>query len=559
MNRIRSLLTPVVVLLSLLVIGLIANQHVQAAPAGELTRASATFAHFFLFRATSSPTPWWQTYTRVDASGGVHTAFYTNQEVYYAHCAMACDNPANWTETPIADAGYYDSLNYPVVDVDSAGRPRMMWYHDPDYVYAECNANCANAANWTAIQVPVSAPSGYIYPQTARYFALDAQGRPRFVCYGWDYDDENVYEGFQYTTCDGNCTTASNWHSSLIDLNTYIEQPQIVLSTNGQPRVMGLNTDNELTYLGCNTNCSQAENWGRTTLYPIGYWGNFSFRLDSLGQPRVAFYTQDSSDGALYYAWSNSTAIASTVWFSDSLALPPNDERTVDLAIDSQNHPRMAFASNQENLDYVECTANCESTSSTWQLQHIETGDELDLSDPIPPGGGCLTSVWMLLGYPSLALDAADQPNVSYYARHSKLCLGGDGQYHILNDVWALRFANVSGSSTPTAPGSVIPTGPALGIIDVSYTFTATVSPITTTQPITYVWQATGLTTQTHTGRGASDTATFTWPSGATGVKTISVSASNQVGTAHGSKNIIISETPIVFNHWVYLPLVIRH
>ena len=77
------------------------------------------------------------------------------------------------------------------------------------------------------------------------------------------------------------------------------------------------------------------------------------------------------------------------MWFSDSLALPPNDERTVDLAIDSQNRPRMAFASDQENLDYVECTANCESTSSTWQLQHIETGDELDLSDPIPPSGIC--------------------------------------------------------------------------------------------------------------------------------------------------------------------------
>ena len=557
MNRTRSLLTLVSALAVLLIIGLIANPRVRAAPVDELTRTSATFAHFYLFRAESSPTPWWQTHTRIDASGGVHTAFYTSQSVYYAHCSTACDNPTNWTATPLAAAGSYDSLNYPVVDVDPAGRPRMMWYHDPDYVYAECNANCANAANWSAIAVPVVAPSSYIYPQTARYFALDAQGRPRFVCYGWDYDDENVYEGFQYTTCDGNCTTATNWHSALIDLDTYIEQPQLVLNAGGQPRIMGVNTDDELTYLGCNANCAQAENWGRTTLYEVGYWGNFSFRLDTQGRPRVAFYTGDSSDETMYYAGSNSTALAPTSWFSDSLALPPNDERTVDLALDSQNRPRMAFASAQEDLDYVECTANCESTSSTWQLQHIETGDELDMSDPIPLGG-CLASTWMLLGYPSLALDAADQPNVSYYAQHSKFCLGGDGQYHILHDVWALRFANVSGSSTPIAPISVIPTGSALGIINVSYTFTATVSPITTTQPITYLWQATGLTPQIHHGRGRTDTATFTWPSDATGIKTISVSASNQVGTAYGSNSILISATPIIFSHWIYLPAIRR-
>ncbi len=555
MNRLRSLLTLIIALSLLPIINLAANRQAQAAPVGPLTPTSATFAHFYLFRAESSPTPWWQTHTHIDASGGVHTAFYTSQSVYYAHCSAACDNPANWTATPITGAGSYDSLNYPVVDVDPIGRPRMMWYHEPDYVYAECNANCANAANWITVQVPVAAPSGYIYPQTARYFALDAQGRPRFVCYGWDYDDENVYEGFQYTTCDGNCTIASNWHSSLIDLDDYISQPQIVLNAASQPRVMGVSTDDELTYLGCNTNCAQTENWGRTTLYPTGYWGKFSFRLDTQGRPRVAFYSPDAGDKAMYYAWSNSTAISATNWFSDSLALPPNDERTLDLAFDSQNRPQMVFASDQENLDYVTCTANCESTSSTWQLQHIETGDELDLSDPIPLGG-CLTSVWMLLGYPSLALDAADQPNVSYYAQHSKLCLGTDGQYHILHDVWALRFATVGGSSTPTAPGSVTPVGPVLGLINVTYTFTATVGPITTTQPITYVWQTTGLPTQTHTGRGRSDTATFTWPSGATGVKTISVSASNQVGTVHGSKTILISETPIVFNHWVYLPAI---
>jgi hypothetical protein len=198
------------------------------------------------------------------------------------------------------------------------------------------------------------------------------------------------------------------------------------------------------------------------------------------------------------------------------------------------------------------------SSNSTWQLQHIETGDELDASDPIPAGPGCLSSAWMLIGYPSLALDAADQPNVSYYARHPKYCLGGDGQYHILNDVQATRFASAGGSSTPTAPGSMTLTGPTIGAVGISYTFTATVSPITATQPITYVWQATGQTAQTHTGRGTSDTASFTWPTGATGQKTVTVSASNAAGTVSKSSSITLYATPIQFNHWVYLPAVLR-
>jgi hypothetical protein len=45
---------------------------------------------------------------------------------------------------------------------------------------------------------------------------------------------------------------------------------------------------------------------------------------------------------------------------------------------------------------------------------------------------------------------------------------------------------------------------------------------------------------------------------GATGVKTITISASNKAGTAHGNNSILISATPIVFNHWVYLPAVLR-
>jgi len=444
-------------LLSLMLPCLLALNVLMAAPP-EMAHAagSSAFARLYLMRTEVSPTPWWQTSTLVDGSGGVHTAYFTNQFIHYAYCPAGCDDPANWTQTPLTGAGPNDSLDYPALALDPTNRPRMMWFKDHYYYYAECNANCTNAGNWTAVQVPVANQIDYIYPQTARYFALDSQGRPRFVCYGSDYDDWGVYKGFNYTTCDGNCTNAANWHSDLIDLQDWFYDPQIVLNANGQPRVMGTLDHETLAYLGCNANCSQSENWGGVSLYDVGYYGEFAFRLDSLGRPRVAFYTGTSSDPNLYYAWSSSTDYTSTQWDNYGQDLAPFDWRSLDLAIDSQNRPHIVFASSAADLDYARCTANCESDTATWQVQHVETSDELDASDPIPLDPGCTVSTWMVEGYPSLALDAMDQSSLSYYTRHSQFCLGIDNQYHTRHDVWALRFAT-TGTSPLLNPGVYLP------------------------------------------------------------------------------------------------------
>jgi hypothetical protein len=84
--------------------------------------------------------------------------------------------------------------------------------------------------------------------------------------------------------------------------------------------------------------------------------------------------------------------------------------------------------------------------------------------------------------------------------------------------------------------------GPATGVVQVNYTFTATVNPITTTLPITYFWQATGQSPVTHTGGDLDDTVTFNWNT--PGTKTITVTATNAIGTATNTYNVTISYTP---------------
>jgi hypothetical protein len=312
--------------------------------------------------------------------------------------------------------------------------------------------------------------------------------------------------------CDAGCATASDWYTTTV--NTPGLRPdvlQLVFDGNDRPRVLGYDDNGpSLVYAQCDGNCSVAANWGSVGLFDPGYyssWDNgYTLRRDAQGRPRIAYYRADSNNNVLHYAWSNSNALTVTGWFSYTLNYPSNrDDWAVDLALDSQGRPRVTFASDKLDLSYLTCSANCESATPTWQQQYKDS----------------------------------------------------QGNPQILYDAKGIRFARPGGAVTPTAPGSVALSGPTIGVVNISSTFTATVSPITATTPITYVWQATGLTTQTHTGRGTSDIASFTWPSGATGQKTITVSASNAVGAVSKSTLITIYDKPIQFNHWVYLPIVI--
>ncbi len=86
-------------------------------------------------------------------------------------------------------------------------------------------------------------------------------------------------------------------------------------------------------------------------------------------------------------------------------------------------------------------------------------------------------------------------------------------------------------------------TGPPTGITNTAYTFTANISPTTTTQPITYVWQATGHDDLiTHTN-GLSDSVSFNWLT--PGVQTITVTATNVGDTVTDVHTITIAIRPI--------------
>jgi hypothetical protein len=415
------------------------------------TVANTTFSRFFLQDPLSS-TAYWHSHTVVDASGGIHVTFYDTSYIYYVHCAANCENSANWSELPLFAVGYLSSLDEPTLAVDTNGHPRLIWYSSNEsgtfYYYAECNDHCTDSASyWTS--VAVTSLGAYGYPQNIRYAALDNQNRPHLVYAMTSFSDY----GFYYLSCDSGCITASNWYTTTIVTNGLEpDEFQLVFDPNGRPRVLGYDSnDSELVYAECNSNCTTASNWGSVgILGPVYYLSEFgyAFRVNAQGYPRIAYYDENVNNNVLYYAWSNASPLIASNWHNYTLNYPTDtDYWSLDLAIDSQGRPLVAYATDTLNMSLVTCTSNCETTSHTWQQQAVETENDLNASFPIPTNSGCLSSTWMVIGYPSPGLNAANSPSVSYWARHAQLCSNSFEATSIMYDAESIRIATSGGTS----------------------------------------------------------------------------------------------------------------
>jgi hypothetical protein len=110
----------------------------------------------------------------------------------------------------------------------------------------------------------------------------------------------------------------------------------------------------------------------------------------------------------------------------------------------------------------------------------------------------------------------------------------------------------------PTGPSDVAISGPTTGVVQAGQTYTATVSPIMATRPITYVWQATNQSQETHPGGGLSDTVHFTW--NVTGTQAITVTATNVISTVANARVVTVTDAPPGPETYpVYLPIVIKN
>lgn len=138
-----------------------------------------------------------------------------------------------------------------------------------------------------------------------------------------------------------------------------------------------------------------------------------------------------------------------------------------------------------------------------------------------------------------------------------------------LSDVLALSWSqpgtypvnvtahNPAGTVSMTRPVTITIVGPITATLSgaglvpagLPYPITATVSPITASWPITYVWQATHQQPISHTAQ-SSDTAIFTWLD--PGLVTITLTIKNQ-----GGMMLLQKVIQVVPNYYLYLPIIL--
>lgn len=422
---------------------------------------------------TSHPT------AAVDPAGGVHIAFTpqsANQNnpsrpAYYAYCASNCTSPAAFTILHLGDGVDYASLA-----LDPAGQPRMLLRKPVQatfvFQYWQCDGDCLNPAKWRSEDVgyTYARPVGWVEP-FIHSFALDHQGRPRFVYYDNGADSEDTHRGMFYAYCDSDCTGAANWFETRLLDDTYASDFDLAFGGGDEPRLVYTTYNSEtitqqVAYAGCEANCDNAANWSGIVLADtasasVAYFATFDLAVNAAGKPRLALYTGTGVGGSLapnslYYLTCDANQCAQDqAWSALRLDLAQTQgEDGVALALDNQGQPRIAYHAPLAagfGLFYAWCDTDCAAATQGWQAQEMEASEEINAELPIPPWPGCsfpqcnppippcTLSFWDSGVRPALTLDAAGNPRIAYDANHEQG--GGCGAF---TDTKLTRFIQFS-------------------------------------------------------------------------------------------------------------------
>ena len=391
----------------------------------------------------------------VDASGGMHAAYVhfvpgaEHPPAVYTSCsggAARCADAANWRSVQLADLAREVQLQ-----LTPAGQPRLLIVTDSavyangkDYWYAACDAGCENQAQWSLTRVAASHGTAVTdFDEEARpqrYFALDPQGRPRFL-----YRDRNYFYrepdhlGTYYVACDANCTDAANWTETRLNFMIqedfrFVEEswwhPALAFTSTGQPRVIaelyaknedGSEAPSGLYYFECDGGCDSRAGWSRFWVLELGSgpspYSGWDLELDAANRPHIALFTADGAqhqiDHELIYLRCDGDCLADSGWKGTTLGLPVTDGQAPDLELDKQARPRIAYGAGRGDLGYAWCDSACETSDTQWKSKVVETAEAMEAANPQALPLHCDNDLWHG-ARPVLALDAAGSPRIAY-------------------------------------------------------------------------------------------------------------------------------------------------
>jgi hypothetical protein len=289
--------------------------------------------------------------------------------------------------------------------------------------YAECEASCTDAANWTTSMIIDHQAAQDVTGET---LALDSQGRPRFLMHtyvaylGVGQKEPHTY----YVQCDSDCTSPSSWSIDSIgdQMSTY---STLVFDADDRAHLSTVLIDpmssvKQVAYLQCAANCGSGESWSGILLAPafenaVGYvLPSVSLALTSTGGARVAALTMPEPGARALTYFECDQDCTNDNWRLATLSTKWELGSGVDIAVDANDHTRLVYTLDY-NIGLYHCDdADCTAESSNWALEKVEFASEL-APDATILWPNCSYGVWQLHD-PSIALTARGAARVGYEA-----------------------------------------------------------------------------------------------------------------------------------------------
>ncbi|HVJ91193.1 MAG TPA: hypothetical protein VM580_15425 [Labilithrix sp.] len=400
------------------------TETIQGPAAGDGTATPEGGIRFFLPTGepdnTSAPT------VEVDAQGNTHAIYpaYAIGGAYYAFCGPGCSSPET---TKVVHFETDGTVANAMLALDKQGRPRVLLSSYSKIYWASCDADCGEQASWSVSMILDHNAEREV---SGEALALDPEGRPRFLMH--------TYRAFLgigqkapetlWVACDANCGSPESWKQSVIQTEIW-QGTHLRFDENGVAKVA---TVTDLTiddvkvayaaYVECAADCTTEEAWKGIGLGPaysteydaVAIKPTVSLALTKAGAPRIAFMAKNEDSREIRYMGCDSDC-SEDHWAG--LILSDNSELAVglDLALDANDAPRIAY-----NLDFniflATCdNAHCETGDHPWDLKKVEAGSDMP-PDQIFLYENCTVGAWFLHS-PSIALTASGEPRVGYQAR----------------------------------------------------------------------------------------------------------------------------------------------
>ncbi|HSO33889.1 MAG TPA: hypothetical protein VLT33_15255 [Labilithrix sp.] len=396
-------------------------------PGGAAAVASTRF-----FLPTGEPTNTAEPTLRIDASDGIHTVYpqFVRGGAFYGYCPASCAKPEDVKVVPFETDG---TVHNAMLALDDSGKPRVLLSTMKHVYYATCDAaDCSTPAGWTATMILDHGADER--DVSGKAFALDRQGRPRFVMHttkaylGVGQKTPETY----WVSCDAGCSKPESWTKSKIADQIW-RSNQLIFDAQGRAHlatvasVAATATESSVemsAYALCEGSCEKEDSWKTAGLTPafestvdvVDIKPAISLALTRAGAPRVIVLGMDAETRKRNLTYFECDAdCTGKGWQGSVISTHEKLGPGLDLALDASDHPRFVHT-----LDYNIALAHCDEAScaaqdAKWDLTKVEYGGEMK-PDEIFLYTNCTVGAWFLHS-PSLVLTKEGRPRVGYQAR----------------------------------------------------------------------------------------------------------------------------------------------